>query len=108
MGPLGLLFILYLLTVIITEVVTNNAAAALVFPIALSISNLSGYDHRPFVIAICIAAACSFISPIGYQTNMIVQSIGQYKYKDFGRLGFPLSLMVMIISMFLIPILWPF
>lgn len=108
LGPMGLLFILYLLTVIITEVVTNNAAAALVFPIALSISTLSGYDHRPFVIAICIAAACSFISPIGYQTNMIVQSIGQYKYKDFGRLGFPLSLMVMIISMFLIPILWPF
>ena len=108
LGPMGLLFILYLLTAIITEVVTNNAAAALVFPIALSISNLSGYDHRPFVIAICTAAACSFISPIGYQTNMIVQSIGQYKYKDFGRLGFPLSLIVMIIAMLMIPKLWPF
>jgi len=108
LGPLGLLFILYLLTAIVTEMVTNNAAAALVFPIALSISQLSGYDSRPFVIAICIAATCSFISPIGYQTNMIVQAIGQYKYKDFSRLGLPLSLIVMLISLFLIPIFWPF
>lgn len=108
LGPMGLLLILYLLTAIITEVVTNNAAAALVFPIALSISNLSGYDPRPFIITICIAAACSFLSPIGYQTNMIVQSIGQYKYKDFSRLGFPLSLIVMVISLLLIPVFWPF
>ncbi len=108
MGPLGLLFIVYIITSVVTEVVTNNAAAALVFPIALSISQLSEYDPRPFVIAICIAAACSFISPIGYQTNMIVQSIGQYKYTDFSRLGLPLSLMVMVISLVLIPIFWPF
>jgi len=108
LGPLGLLFIVYLLTAVVTEMVTNNAAAALVFPIALSISQLSGYDSRPFVIAICIAATCSFISPIGYQTNMIVQSIGQYKYKDFSKLGLPLSLMVMVISLILIPFFWPF
>lgn len=108
MGPMGLLLIIYLLTAIVTEVVTNNAAAALVFPIAISISQLSGYDSRPFIIAICIAATCSFISPIGYQTNMIVQSIGQYKYKDFSRLGLPLSLMVMAMSLVLIPLFWPF
>jgi len=108
LGPLGLLFLLYVLTAVVTEVVTNNAAAALVFPIALSISQLSAYDPRPFVIAICIAATCSFISPIGYQTNMIVQSIGQYKYKDFSRLGLPLSLMVMVISLIVIPLFWPF
>ncbi|MCP4310790.1 MAG: hypothetical protein GY790_05970 [Bacteroidetes bacterium] len=108
LGPLGLLAIVYLITVVITEVVTNNAAAALVFPIALSIAQLSGYDSRPFIIAICIAATSSFISPIGYQTNMIVQSIGQYKYKDFSRLGLPLSLVVMVISLILIPLFWPF
>ena len=108
LGPLGLLLMVYLLTAVVTEVVTNNAAAALVFPIAISISGLSGYDPRPFVIAVCIAATCSFISPIGYQTNMIVQSIGQYKYKDFSRLGLPLSLMVMALSMILIPLFWPF
>jgi di/tricarboxylate transporter len=108
LGPLGLLLMVYLLTAVVTEVVTNNAAAALVFPIAISISGLSGYDSRPFVIAVCIAATCSFISPIGYQTNMIVQSIGQYKYKDFSRLGLPLSLMVMALSMILIPLFWPF
>jgi di/tricarboxylate transporter len=108
LGPLGLLFILYLLTAVVTEMVTNNAAAALVFPIALSISQLSGYDSRPFIIAICMAATCSFISPIGYQTNMIVQSIGQYKYKDFSKLGLPLSLIVMVLSLILIPVFWPF
>ena len=108
LGPVGLLFMVYLLTTVITEVVTNNAAAALVFPIALAISRLSGYDPRPFVIAICIAATCSFISPIGYQTNMIVQSIGQYKYREFSRLGLPLSILVMFLSMFLIPLFWPF
>lgn len=108
LGPLGLLALLYILTATVTEVVTNNAAAALVFPIALSISELSGYDARPFVIAICIAAACSFLSPIGYQTNMIVQSIGHYKYKDFSRLGLPLSIIVLLISLILIPVIWPF
>ena len=108
MGPLGLLALLYILTAVITEVVTNNAAAALVFPIALSISKLSGFDSRPFVITICIAASCSFISPIGYQTNMIVQSIGQYKYKDFSRLGLPLSIIVLVSSLILIPVFWPF
>jgi di/tricarboxylate transporter len=107
-GPLGLLIMVYLLTTVVTEMVTNNAAAALVFPIAISISGLSGYDPRPFVIAICIAATCSFISPIGYQTNMIIQSIGQYKYKDFSRLGLPLSFLVMVLSMILIPMFWPF
>ena len=108
MGPVGFLFIVYILTAVITEIVTNNAAAALVFPIALSISELSGYDPRPFVIAICIAASSSFITPIGYQTNMIIQSIGQYKYTDFSRLGFPLSLMVMAVSLVMIPLFWPF
>jgi di/tricarboxylate transporter len=108
MGPLGLLIMVYLLTATVTEVVTNNAAAALVFPIAISIAGLSGYDPRPFIIAICIAATCSFISPIGYQTNMIVQSIGQYKYRDFSRLGLPLSFLVMALSMILIPLFWPF
>ena len=108
LGPLGLLLMVYLLTAIVTEVVTNNAAAALVFPIAISISGLSGYDPRPFIIAICIAATCSFVSPIGYQTNMIVQSIGQYKYRDFSRLGLPLSFLVMALSMILIPLFWPF
>jgi di/tricarboxylate transporter len=108
LGPVGLLLLLYLITLVITEVVTNNAAAALVFPIALSVSELSGYDERPFIIAICVAAACSFISPIGYQTNMIVQSIGHYKYRDFSRLGLPLSLIIMILAVILIPLLWPF
>ncbi len=107
-GPVGLLLIIYIITAIITEVVTNNAAAALIFPIALSISQISGLDPRPFVITICIAASASFISPIGYQTNLIVQSIGQYKYRDFSRLGLPLSILVMVITVFIVPLLWEF
>lgn len=108
LGPIGLLLITYIITAIITEVVTNNAAAALIFPIALSIAQLSGLDPRPFVITICIAASASFISPIGYQTNLIVQSIGQYKYSEFSRLGLPLSILVMIITVFVVPLLWRF
>jgi di/tricarboxylate transporter len=107
-GPLSLLFVLYIITAIITEVVTNNAAAALIFPIALSISEIAGLNPRPFVITICIAASASFISPIGYQTNLIVQSIGQYKYTDFSRLGLPLSLLIMVITVLLIPVIWNF
>ena len=78
--------------------VTNNAAAALVFPIAVSISELSGYDARPFVIAICIAAACSFISPIGYQTNLMIYGPGGYAFKDFFKVGFPLTMIYMVVT----------
>ena len=107
-GPYVLLAILYIVTNVITELITNNAAAALSFPLALSIANQLGIDPTPFFIVICIAASAGFTTPIGYQTNLIVQGIGNYKFTDFVRVGLPLNIIVFLISIFLIPQIWPF
>lgn len=94
-------------TVLCTEVVTNNAAAVLVFPIALAASRDLGVDFRPFVIAILIGASCGFASPIGYQTHLMVYGPGGYRFADFFRLGIPMDLLVWGLSVVLIPIFWP-
>lgn len=107
-GPYVLLAILYIITNIVTELITNNAAAALSFPLALSISNQLGVDPKPFFMVICVAASAGFTTPIGYQTNLIVQGIGNYKFTDFVRIGLPLNIIVFLISIFLIPQIWPF
>ena len=107
-GAVGVLGGILLMTMIFTELITNNAAAALMFPIALAAATQLGVSPRPFFIAICIAASSSFATPIGYQTNLIVKGIGNYKFKDFLRAGLPLNIMVFILAMLLIPIFWPF
>jgi di/tricarboxylate transporter len=108
LGPLGVLAAIYIITNIFTEIITNNAAAAISFPIALSAATQLGVDPRPFFIAIAIAASCSFSTPIGYQTNLIVQSIGNYKFGDYWKIGLPLNLLAFIISMIVIPLFWSF
>ena len=107
-GPYVLLAILFIITNFFTEIITNNAAAALAFPLALSVSKQLGVDPTPFFVVICMAASASFSSPIGYQTNMIVQGIGNYKFMDFVRFGLPLNIIAFLISIFLIPLIWPF
>jgi di/tricarboxylate transporter len=91
-----------------TEIITNNAAAAISFPIAMAAANQLGVDPKPFFIAICVAASASFSTPIGYQTNLIVQGIGNYKFRDFVKVGLPLNLLIFILSMLLIPLFWSF
>ncbi len=107
-GVLGVLAGVYLLTNLFTEVVTNNAAAALIFPIAYSAAEQMGVDYKPFMIAICIAASASFSTPIGYQTNLIVQGLGNYKFLDYIKIGLPLNVIAFVLSMILIPVFWPF
>ncbi len=107
-GPLGVLITIYLITTIFTELITNNAAAALVFPIAYSAATQLGVDPKPFFITICIAASASFATPIGYQTNLLVQGLGNYKFSDYTKTGLPLNILAFIISIILIPIIWPF
>jgi len=107
-GPVGVLIGVYLITTIFTEVITNNAAAAIVFPIALSAATQLGVNPKPFFVAIAVAASASFATPIGYQTNLLVQSIGNYKFKDYLKVGLPLNILVFIVSMFLIPLFWKF
>lgn len=107
-GPHVLLAAVFIITNLFTELITNNAAAALAFPLALSISSQLGVNPMPFFVTICMAASASFSTPIGYQTNLIVQGIGNYKFTDFVRIGLPLNIITFLISVFLIPLIWPF
>ena len=107
-GPYVLLAAIFIITNIFTELITNNAAAALSFPLALSLSQQLGVSPMPFFVIVCVAASASFSTPIGYQTNLIVQGIGNYKFTDFVRIGLPLNIITFIISVLLIPQIWPF
>ena len=106
-GPFAALLIIFLLTSVVTEVITNNAAAVLMFPFCLKTAELYGVDARPFVIALMMAASASFLTPIGYQTNMMVYGPGGYRFADFIRIGLPLSIVTTIVAMIVIPWAWP-
>ncbi len=108
LGPVGVLAAIYLATAILTEVISNAAAVALVFPIALAAAKQFGVDARPFAIAITAAASSSFASPIGYQTNLMVYGPGGYRFSDFLKIGIPLKLLVFTVAMVCIPYAWPF
>ncbi len=108
LGPHALLAVIFIITNLFTELITNNAAAALAFPIALSVANQLGVDPTPFFVVICMAASASFSTPIGYQTNLIVQGIGNYKFTDFVKVGLPMNLIVFFLSIFLVPLFWEF
>jgi di/tricarboxylate transporter len=102
------LAVIYLMTMIFTELLSNNGAAALVFPIALATANTLEVNFMPFAIAIMMAASCAFATPIGYQTNLMVYGPGGYRFSDFTRLGLPLNFICMIVSLLLIPLIWKF
>jgi di/tricarboxylate transporter len=106
-GPYAMLAILFLITYLFTELITNNAAAALSFPLALAIAEKLGVDPMPFFICICIAASAAFSTPIGYQTNLLVQGIGGYRFTDYVKVGLPLNIITFIICTFVIPLIWP-
>ncbi|MGD9998510.1 MAG: SLC13 family permease [Ilumatobacteraceae bacterium] len=103
-GDVGLLAGILIATMIVTELLSNNAAAALMLPIALGVVDQTGLSERAFVMAVIIGASCSFITPLGYQTNTMVYGLGGYKYTDFTRLGAPLTAMVIVISVITIPL----
>lgn len=103
-----LLLIVYVLTLIFTELITNSAVAALMFPLAVAVATSGELNPRPFVMAIAIAASSSFITPIGYQTNLMVMGPGGYRPRDYLRAGLPLTVLVMITALTLIPMIWPF
>jgi di/tricarboxylate transporter len=107
-GPLAALAVIYFLGSLITELITNNAAAVLLFPFCLETARLYDVSPRPFLIALIMAASASFMTPIGYQTNMMVYGPGGYRFFDFMRIGAPLQIVLWIVAMFLIPVFWPF
>jgi len=98
---------IYLLTSILTELVSNNAVAVVVTPIAIGLGTAMGVDPRPLVVAVMVAASASFATPIGYQTNMLVYGPGGYKFTDFLRVGIPLNLTTGLIASAVIPLIWP-
>ncbi len=108
LGTIGALAGVLLATMALTELISNNAAAALLFPIALATATTVGADPRPFVIAVTLGASLSFLTPIGYQTNLMVYGLGGYKFSDYTRLGVPLNLTCIILCLILIPRAFPF
>ncbi len=105
--PFFVVWGIYLLTSVLTELVSNNAVAVVVTPIAIGLADAMGIDARPLVVAVMVAASASFATPIGYQTNMLVYGPGGYKFTDFMRVGIPLNLSVGLLASFMIPIIWP-
>lgn len=108
LGPVALLAAVYFMTSLMTEMITNNAAAALAFPIAMSAATQAGLDPKPFVVAIAVAASASFATPIGYQTNLMVYGPGGYRFLDFLRVGIPMNLVFMVVTVMVVPLVWPF
>ena len=106
-GPRGVLLGVVVATLILTEMITNNAAALLMFPIAVATAVAGGLDPRGAAIAVAVAASASFLTPIGYQTNTMVYGPGGYRFGDYARLGFPLTILIVVTLVALVPVVWP-
>jgi di/tricarboxylate transporter len=107
MSPLAVLFVLYFMTQILTELLSNNAVAVIVTPLAIALAHSLGLDPRPLVVAVMFAATLAFATPIGYQTNTMVYGPGGYKFFDFTRVGLPLNIVTGVTACLLIPVFWP-
>ncbi|OUS71726.1 SLC13 family permease [Pseudoalteromonas sp. A601] len=107
-GPYGAFIAIFIMTVLFTELITNNAAAALSFPVAYALAVGFNVDPLPFIMAVAFGASASFISPFGYQTNLMVYSAGNYRLKDYVLMGLPLSIIYSITVLTLIPLVFPF
>jgi di/tricarboxylate transporter len=106
-GPIAVLAGVYGLTLLFTEIVTNNAAAALIFPIAHAASASLGVSFLPFAVVIAIAASAGFATPLGYQTHLMVYGAGGYRFSDYLRVGVPMDVLAMVITVTLVPLVYP-
>ncbi len=106
-GPLAVLIAIYVIAVVFTEMLTNSAAAVLVFPLALSAAAELGLNPRPFIMAVVFGASFGFATPIGYQTNLMVYGPGGYRFRDFLRVGLPLNVLMGLLAVTMIPQVWP-
>ena len=108
LGPYTALVGIYFGTLILTELMTNNAAAALSFPIAFGLAESYGVSHMPFVMAVAYGASASFLTPYGYNTNLMVQNLGGYELRDYFRFGLPLSIAYSATVIYIVPRVFPF
>jgi len=104
---IAVLAVVYALTSALTEMVTNNAVAVVITPVVIALAVELGVDPRPFVVTVMFAASASFASPIGYQTNTLVYAPGGYRFTDFLRIGLPMNLVVGVVTVLLVPLIWP-
>jgi di/tricarboxylate transporter len=102
------LVVIYGVALLLTELVTNNAAAVLMFPITMQTAAQLNVNHMPFVIAICMAASLGFATPLGYQTHMMVYGPGGYRFSDFLKIGIPLDILCWIVTVLVVPLAFPF
>ena len=107
-NPVIILAVLYFVTFILSSIISNAAVAIMLTPIGLMLASIIGVDPRPFLVAICFGASCSFMTPMGYQTNMMVYGPGQYRLKDFFQMGIPITIIFWITAVIFIPRIWPF
>jgi di/tricarboxylate transporter len=107
-SPLLQLAMIYVMTMILTELLSNTTAVVLAYPIALATAAALGVDYLPFVVAMTIAGSCGFATPIGYQTNLMVYGPGGYRFVDFLRFGGPLNLVVATVTLLVTPRVFPF
>jgi di/tricarboxylate transporter len=105
--PILALIAVYLTTALLTELMTNNAAAIIMLPIAITVSEKLGIDYHAFAVVVMIAASASFMTPTGYQTNLMVMGPGGYRFSDYFKVGAPLSVLVAVLALVLVPIAWP-
>jgi di/tricarboxylate transporter len=106
-SPFWSLVVVYGITIVLTELITNNAAAVLVFPIAMQAAHDLNVDHFPFALTVALAASLGFATPLGYQTHMMVYGPGGYRFSDFLRLGIPLDLLCWTITILILPLVFP-
>jgi len=106
--PYVLLAVIYFITMVLTELSSNAATAIIMTPVVMVVTTQLGVDSRPFIFAVCFAASASFITPVGYQTNLMVYGPGGYKFSDFIKVGLPLALTLFVLAIIFIPIFWPF
>jgi di/tricarboxylate transporter len=107
-SPTLALGMVYVLAMVVSGMITNNATAVIMFPIVVSTAQQLGVNHMPFVMALAVASSASFATPLGYQTNLMVWGPGGYRFRDFVRFGLPLSILLCVVALVVIPRAWPF
>lgn len=106
LGPIAVIAGIYILTNILTELITNNAAAVLMLPIALALGVETGITAHAMAVTVAVAASASFLTPIGYQTNLMVMGAGRYRFKDYLKAGFPVTIFMMVLTIFMVQYIW--